>query len=294
MATSRRGVVDYMRTNPASLRPGLPPPDARGADRAAWQFANRRGRALEPIDLLLHATDQGTRLVLPIHAFGLAARSCQAEDALGLRPDRGPHLIGQRDLGRNVRYDPVRADETDDLRVWRFTGDAGANLLLGHLRLHPCISTERSNRSRFTTSWRRPTAPPYVRKSGSGRGRRIGRGLRPGRRLGPGSPIGIRRPIRLRLVLLSVIRRHADGDDLGHRRLARQMCYDGGLNGAQKLLLIIARHLDIGQVDTKVTPGQPSFDSHRIPLGCSTGFVEFHRSNVNWKQDAPAFPADVP
>jgi hypothetical protein len=48
---------------------GLPPPDARG-DRAAWQFANRRGRALEPIDLLLHATDQGTRLVFPIHAFG--------------------------------------------------------------------------------------------------------------------------------------------------------------------------------------------------------------------------------
>jgi hypothetical protein len=70
------------------------------------------------------------------------------------------------------------------------------------------------------------------------------------------------------------------------------MGYDGSLNGAQKLLLIIARHLDIGQVDTKVTPGQPSFDSHRIPLGCSTGFVEFHRSNVNWKQDAPAFPAE--
>jgi hypothetical protein len=44
------------------------------------------------------------------------------------------------------------------------------------------------------------------------------------------------------------------------------MGYDGGLNGAQKLLLIIARHLDIGQVDTKVTSGQPSFDSHRIPL----------------------------
>jgi hypothetical protein len=44
------------------------------------------------------------------------------------------------------------------------------------------------------------------------------------------------------------------------------MGYDGGLNGAQKLLLIIARHLDIGQVDTKVTTGQPSFDSHRIPL----------------------------
>jgi hypothetical protein len=32
------------------------------------------------------------------------------------------------------------------------------------------------------------------------------------------------------------------------------MGYDSGLNGAQKLLLIIARHLDIGQVDTKVTP----------------------------------------
>jgi hypothetical protein len=71
------------------------------------------------------------------------------------------------------------------------------------------------------------------------------------------------------------------------------MGYDGGLNGAQKLLLIIARHLDIGQVDTKMTPGQPSFDSHRIPLGCFTRFVEFHRSNVNWKQDARAFPADV-
>jgi hypothetical protein len=40
---------------------------------------------------------------------------------------------------------------------------------------------------------------------------------------------------------------------------------DGGLNGAQKLLLIVARHLDIGQVDTKVTPSQPSFDSHRTP-----------------------------
>jgi hypothetical protein len=37
------------------------------------------------------------------------------------------------------------------LRVRRFTGDAGANLLFGHLRLHPCISTERSNRARFTT-----------------------------------------------------------------------------------------------------------------------------------------------
>jgi hypothetical protein len=71
------------------------------------------------------------------------------------------------------------------------------------------------------------------------------------------------------------------------------MGYDGGLNGAQKLLLIIARHLDIGQVDTKVTSGQPSFDSHRIPLGCFTGFVEFHRSNVNWKPAARAFPADV-
>jgi hypothetical protein len=72
------------------------------------------------------------------------------------------------------------------------------------------------------------------------------------------------------------------------------MGYDSGLNGAQKLLLIIARHLDIGQVDTKVTPGQPSSGSHRTPHSCFTGFVEFHRSNVNWKPDAPAFPADVP
>jgi len=72
------------------------------------------------------------------------------------------------------------------------------------------------------------------------------------------------------------------------------MGYDGGLNGAQKLLLIIARHLDIGQLHTKVTSGQPSLCSHRTPLRCSTGFVEFHRSNVNWKPDPPAFPADVP
>jgi hypothetical protein len=69
--------------------------------------------------------------------------------------------------------------------------------------------------------------------------------------------------------------------------------HDGGLNGAQKILLIIARHLDIGQVDTKVTPGQPSSGSHRTPLCCFTGFVEFHRSNVNWKQDVAAFPAYV-
>jgi hypothetical protein len=54
------------------------------------------------------------------------------------------------------------------------------------------------------------------------------------------------------------------------------MGYDGGLNGAQKLLLIIARHLDIGQVDTKVTPGQPSSGSHRTPHSCFIGFVEFH------------------
>src|SRR5258708_34711323 len=99
MAPSRRGVVDYMRTNPASLRPGLPPPDARGAHRAPRQFANRRGRALEPIDLLLHPADQRTRLRFPIHAFGVSAPSCQPPDALGLRPDRGPHLIGKRELG---------------------------------------------------------------------------------------------------------------------------------------------------------------------------------------------------
>jgi hypothetical protein len=72
------------------------------------------------------------------------------------------------------------------------------------------------------------------------------------------------------------------------------MGHDGGLNGAQKLLLIVARHLDIGQVDTKVTPGQSRFDSHRTPHGCCTGFVEFHRSNVNWKQGSPVFPADMP
>jgi hypothetical protein len=71
------------------------------------------------------------------------------------------------------------------------------------------------------------------------------------------------------------------------------VCHDGGLDGAQEILLIVARHLDVGQVDTQVTSGQPSSFSHRIPLSCFTGFVEFHRSNVNWKQDAPAFPAYV-
>jgi hypothetical protein len=45
--------------------------------------------------------------------------------------------------------------------------------------------------------------------------------------------------------------------------------HDGGLDGAQKILLIIARHLDIGQVDTKMTPGQPSSRSHRTPLVAS-------------------------
>jgi hypothetical protein len=43
------------------------------------------------------------------------------------------------------------------------------------------------------------------------------------------------------------------------------MGHDSGLNGTQKILLIAARHLDIGQVDTKVASGQPSSDSHRIP-----------------------------
>jgi hypothetical protein len=56
------------------------------------------------------------------------------------------------------------------------------------------------------------------------------------------------------------------------------MGYDGGLNSAQKLLLIIARHLDIGQVDTKVTPTTSLILSD--PLGCFIRFVEFHRSNV--------------
>ena len=206
MATSWGWVVDHMWADPTGLRPGLSPPDASGADRAAWQFANRRGRPLKLIDLLLHATDQGARLVFPVHAFRLAARGGQSEDALGLRPDRCPHLIGERDLGGNVCYHPVRADETDDLRVWRLTGDAGTNPLFGHLRLHPSTSTERSNRSRFTTFSGRLTEPPYVRESGSRRWRRLRRWLGPGRRLRPGILVGIRRPIGIRLVLLSVIR----------------------------------------------------------------------------------------
>ena len=107
-ATSRGWVVDHMWANPAGLRPGLSPPDASGADRAARKFASRLSRKLEAIDLLAHATDQGTGLVFPVRAFGLDARTCQAEDALGLRPDGIAHLIGQRDRGGNVRHHPVR------------------------------------------------------------------------------------------------------------------------------------------------------------------------------------------
>jgi hypothetical protein len=71
------------------------------------------------------------------------------------------------------------------------------------------------------------------------------------------------------------------------------MRHDGGLDGAQKILLFFARHLDVGQVDTKVTASQTPI-SHRAPHSCFNGFVEFHRSNVNWKHGAPAFPVDMP
>jgi hypothetical protein len=40
------------------------------------------------------------------------------------------------------------------------------------------------------------------------------------------------------------------------------VCHDGRLYGAQKFLLLVSRHLDIGEIDTKVTSGQPRSGAH--------------------------------
>jgi hypothetical protein len=49
--------------------------------------------------------------------------------------------------------------------------------------------------------------------------------------------------------------------------------HDGGLNGAQQVLLISARHFDIAQVNAKVTPRQPTPSSHRPLLIAGLSFL---------------------
>ena len=173
----------------------------RSGSRSAAVCRPARSRAGD--DRLARACDRsGHRPGFPSSRIWIGMHgACQAEDALGLRPDGAAHLVGQRDRGGNVRHHPVRTDEADDLRVWRLTGRAGTNLLLGHLRLHPCISTERSNRSRFTTSGA-STAPCPTSQIRIGEAEQGWERLGLGRRIRPGRPIGLRGPIRLRLVLV--------------------------------------------------------------------------------------------
>ena len=128
-------VIDDMRTDPASLRPGLPPPDASRADPAARQLVLRLGHDLAAMNFLAHAADQPAFLIFPVCASGCSAWTGEAEYALGLRPDGVAHVLRQRDGRGDIRHHPARPDETNDQRVRRSTRCAGAKILLGHLGL---------------------------------------------------------------------------------------------------------------------------------------------------------------
>ena len=120
-------VVDHERTDPAGFGAALSPPHTSGPDRTRANFVDGPKLRMQAVDLLAHAIDQGTRLILPVRAPGFHAPAGKSKLAFGLRSDGVTDFRRQGNWRRNGSHHAVSSDDADDLGVRRLAGRAGAD-----------------------------------------------------------------------------------------------------------------------------------------------------------------------